>query len=106
MKICSDARFAFRSSFYFDFSDPHDALSLDEFRRIEAEVEAWSNDRRIPHEIERTNKGFKVVLNHPVVDGDGFGLSLYLHLSSGLFREMESEMRKTYDAYQSGQPCS
>jgi hypothetical protein len=88
----SDARFAFRSPFDFDLTDPHDILTAEEFLRIEGGVSNWSQKTGIPYEIERTKKGFRVSLSHPVADGDAFGMSLFFHLAR-LFEEMEAEQK-------------
>jgi|SRR3954447_13510425 hypothetical protein len=80
----------FKTTFDFDLIGKDDALCEAEFEKIVADIEAWSREKQVSCEVLKTARGFRVTLHHPEKDGDAFGMSLYLYLSSKSFREMEA----------------
>jgi len=80
----------FNTTFDFELIGKDDVLAENEYEKIYRDIEEWSREKQVTCEAEKTPRGFKVTLNHPEKDGDAFGMSLYLYLSSKSFREMQA----------------
>ena len=52
---------------------------------------AWSTETNVPVEVRKSKTGFEVAITHYLENGDAFGMSLFLHLSAGVFRQLEAE---------------
>jgi hypothetical protein len=93
--IIEDApRAGFTTKFAYDVVDRSDKVNDDEFERIREAIEKWARSNRVGFELQKTRKGFEVSLSHSIPDGDGYGMSLFLHLSKGVFRQFEREKRR------------
>jgi hypothetical protein len=87
-------RTGFTTRFAYDVVDRNDQVTNEEFERIREAVEKWARLNRIGSELQKTRKGFEVILSHSIPDGDGYGMSLFLYLSKGVFRQFEREKRR------------
>jgi len=85
----------FTTTFSYDVIDRADKVTDEEFERIRDSVAKWARSNRVGFELEKTRKGFEVMLHHSIPDGDSYGMSLFLHLSKGVFRQIEREKRST-----------
>jgi len=86
-------RAGFTTRFSYDVIDRADKVTAEEFERIKDAVANWARSNRVGFELEKTHKGFEVILHHSIPDGDSYGMSLFLHLSKGVFRKIEREKR-------------
>ncbi len=84
----------FKTTFSYDVIERGDKVTDDELDRIREAIAKWARSNRVEVKVNKTRKGFEIVLYHAVPDGDTYGMSLFLHLSKGIFRELEKEKRK------------
>jgi len=89
--IIDAQRTRFTTKFAYDLIDRNDKVTDHEFERVREAVEKWARSNRVGFELQKTRKGFEVTLSHSIPDGDGYGMSLFLHLSRGVFRQFERE---------------
>lgn len=94
IKIGDVPRTGFATKFSYDVVDRSDKVTDEEFDRIKQAVQKWARLNRIGSELQKTHKGFEVILCHSIPDGDGYGMSLFLYLSKGVFRQFEREKRR------------
>jgi hypothetical protein len=85
----SDRRYV--TEFKYDLRDPDDRFSNEDFERVREAVLEWSAETNVPVEVRKSRTGFEVAITHYLENGDAFGMSLFLHLSAGIFRQLESE---------------
>jgi hypothetical protein len=81
----------FVSEFQYDLRDPDDRFTHDDFLRVREAVLDWSLKSQVPVEVRKSKTGFEVAITHYLENGDAFGMSLFLHLSAGIFRQIEQE---------------
>jgi hypothetical protein len=86
-----DSERQFVSEFQYDLRDPDDRFTHDDFERVRDAVMAWSTETNVPVEVRKSKTGFEVAITHYLENGDAFGMSLFLHLSAGVFRQLEAE---------------
>ena len=79
------------TEFNYDLRERGDELTDEEFEKVSLAVHEWGTKADVPVEIRKNKKGFSVAITHPLENGDGFGMSLFLHLSAGIFREIEKQ---------------
>jgi len=79
------------TEFNYDLRERGDELTDEEFEKVSMAVHEWGTKADVPVEIRKNKKGFSVAITHPLENGDGFGMSLFLHLSAGIFREIEKQ---------------
>jgi hypothetical protein len=83
------------SEFQYDLRDPDDRFTREDFERVCEAVLEWSSVTNVPVEVRKIKTGFEVAITHYVENGDAFGMSLFLHLSAGVFRQLEAEENQT-----------
>jgi len=78
------------TEFKYDLRERGDELTDSEIESIRNAVLEWGVQNDMPVEFRATRRGFAVEITHPVENGDAFGMSLFLHLSAGVFRDLET----------------
>jgi len=81
----------FVSEFQYDLRDPDDRFTHEDFLRVREAVLDWSSKSEVLVEVRKSKTGFEVAITHYLENGDAFGMSLFLHLSAGIFRQLEAE---------------
>ena len=79
------------TEFTYDLRERSDKLTDEEFEKVRKAVLEWGAKSDVPVGVTRSKNGFAVKITHPLENGDGFGMSLFLHLSAGIFRELEEQ---------------
>jgi hypothetical protein len=79
------------TEFQYDLRDPDDRFSTEDFERVRKAVLEWSTETNTPVDVRKSKSGFDVAITHYLENGDAFGMSLFLHLSAGIFRQLETE---------------
>jgi len=88
----SEAKYV--TEFQYDLRDSTDKFTDKDFELVRAAVVKWSDVTDVSVLVSKTVRGFKVAITHPLKDGHPFGISLSLHLSSHIFRQLEDEDKR------------
>jgi hypothetical protein len=90
--LYSEAKYV--TELQYDLRGFADTFTDKDFERVHAAVVKWSDVTDVSVKVSKTVRGFKVAITHPLKDGHPFGISLSLHLSAGVLRQLEDENKR------------
>jgi len=90
MDIADDSK-DFRSECKYDLRDPDNRFTPQHFDRVHREILIWSLQKDVPCKIARTPTGFTVTVPHPTEIAGAYGMSLFVHLQTEIFLELNAE---------------